>query len=167
MNVTPTFFKKHPLKRHKVVQDFHPTLLQLLVKAAFLPGLFNLRVGVLIVASQRQGGPVRLIPAPGSAWRGGLGRPQPVLLPLFTQGLGAGWTTPLSTWQYNRKQGSGKILEACTHTCHSLDLRGSTLYYLGDTRKRKGEGGGLVNTSSRFVNGKRRRRGGMWKHLKA
>lgn len=86
--------------------------------------------------------------------KGGLGRPQPVLLPLFTKRLGEGWTTPLSTLQYNGKQGSGKILETCAHTCHSLDLGGSTSYYLGDWRRRKGERGGeLVHNGNWFLNG--------------
>ncbi len=126
----------------------------LLVKAAFLLGLLNLSGGVLIEASQRQGGPIAAHPSPWVCMKGGLGRPQPVLLPLFTKGLGAGWTTPLSTPQYNGKQGSGKILETRTHTCHSLDLGGSTSYYLGDTRKRKrGWGGELVSNSGWFLNG--------------
>lgn len=109
---------------------------------------------VLIVASQRQGGPSTAHPSPWVCMKGGLGRPQPVLLPLFTKRLGKGWTTPLSTLQYNGKQGSGKILETCTHTCHSLDLGGSTSYYVGEWRRRKGEWGGEpVHNGNRFLNG--------------
>lgn len=131
------------------MRDFHPTLLQLIVKAAFLWGLFNLRVGVLIVASQRQGGPVRLIPAPGSAWRGGLGRPQPVLLPLFTQGLGAGWTTPLSTWHYNGKQGSGRSSRlAHTHAIPLISEDRLCIIWEIQGRGKERRGGGLLTPAA-------------------
>lgn len=82
----------------------------------------------------------------------GLERPQPVLLPLFTQGLGAGWTAPLSTPQYNGKQGSGKIRESRTHTCHSLDLGGSRWYYSKDTKGwKRDEGGWPVSNCSQIL----------------
>lgn len=132
------------------MQDFIPKRsFCSLFKAAFPLGLLNQSGGALIIASQRHGGPSVAHPSPwvcmrrlcGGGEGGGLGRPQPVLLPLFTQGPGAGWTTPLSTPQHNGKRGSGEILETCTHSCHSLDLGESPFYYLKDTR-RKGRGVG-------------------------
>lgn len=155
--------RKQSLKK---IQDFLPTpsFCCLLVKAAFLLGLLNVSGGggVLIVGSQRQGGPRAAHPSPWVCMKGGLGRPQPVLLPLFTKRLGAGWTTPLSAPQYNRKQGSGKILETRSHTCRSLDLGGSTLFYLGDTRRRKrgwgGEGSLLATTADFWMDTRNRRR---------
>lgn len=69
-----------------------------------------------------------------------------------------GWAAPMSAQRYNRKQGSGKILETRTHTCHSLDLGGSTLYYLGDTRRKRAEVGELVSNNSWFLNVRKRRR---------
>lgn len=66
------------------------------VKASFLFCLLNPSIWVLIRAGQRPGGvrvahpgPAPLILAPGSALPegGGLARPQPALLPLFTEGL--------------------------------------------------------------------------------
>lgn len=107
--------------------------------------------------------PALLIPALGSAacvrvfvrgGVGGLGRPQPALLPLFTQpGPGAGWThpspSPPSTPQHNGKWGSGKIRETHTHSCHSLDLRESPFYYLKGPRRE--EGAGLSRQGERGV----------------
>lgn len=67
------------------------------VKAAFLLGLLNPNaLGPYRSQSEAAEAPVLLIPAPGSAGggvcveRGGLGGPQPVLLPLFTEGLEEG-----------------------------------------------------------------------------
>lgn len=115
--------------------------------------------------SQSEAGrPQRCSSQPLGLYEGGLWRPQPVLLPLFTKRLGAGWTTPLSTPQYNGKQGSGKILETCTHTCHSLDLGGSNSYYLRDTRsRRRGQWGELVSICGWCLKGYKG--GGMMKSL--
>lgn len=165
MNVTWNFLaylgmylkSKTSLKRHGRLST--RAFCCLLVKAAFLLGLLHRSGGVLIVASQKLGGPRVAHPNPWVCMRGGLGRPQPVLLPLFTRGLGAEhWAAPMSAQRYNRKQGSGKILETRTHTCHSLDLGGSTLYYLGDTRRKRAEVGELVSDNSWFLNVRKRRR---------
>ena len=166
MNVTWNFLtylgmylkSKTSLKRHARLstRDF----CCLLVKAAFLLGLLNLSGGVLIVASQRLGGPRVAHPSPWVCMRGGITEASACVAAIVYKGT-RGWATPMSAQRYNRKQGSGKILETRTHTCHSLDLGGSTLYYFGDTRRRRrkrAEVGELVSDNSWFLNVRKRRK---------
>lgn len=93
--------------------------------------------------------------------KGGLGRPQPVLLPLFTKSLGEGWTTPLSTLQYNGKQGSGKILETCAHT-HAIPLiledRPRIIWETGGGGKGNGEESLFTTATDFWMDTRKRRR---------
>ena len=131
----------------------------MLVKAAFLLGLLNPSVRGPYRSQSEAGRPqcrsFQSLGLYGVGW-GGLGRPQPMLLLLFTKRLEEDWTTPLSTPQYNGKQGSGKILETCTHTCHPLDLedRPRIIWAIGGGGGGERRWGGeLVSQSSWFLNG--------------
>lgn len=127
------------------------------MKAAFLLGLLNLSSGVLIVASQRQGGPSAAHPSPWVCTKGGIREASACVAAIVYQGTGGRLNNPPvnTTIQWEtRKWQDPRDLHTHTHTCHSLDLGSIDLVlFVRYNEEESWWGGELLSNGSWFLNG--------------
>lgn len=140
--------------RKDKMQAFHPNFSCILVKAAFLLGLLNPSVQGPYRRQSETGRPQHCSSQPLGLYEGGIREASACVAAIvYQETRGRLNNPPVNTaiqWETRKWQDPRDLR---THI-HSLDLGGSTLYYLGDWRRRKGERGGeLVHNGNWFLNG--------------